>query len=67
MFVNIGCFYFVHAYYSLFSMGFIPHKAKQLLTHRYEFTEEKEKKRSIEGLSNGQRSQMHVYIAFKKM
>ena len=67
MFVNIGCFYFVHPYYSLFTMGFIPHKAKQLLAPRYEFTGEKEKKRSIEGLSNGQRSQMHVCIAFKKM
>ena len=67
MFVNIGCFYFVHPYYSLFSIGFIPHKAKQLLAHRYEFTGEKERKRTIEGLSNGQGSQMHIYIAFKKM
>ena len=48
-------------------MGFTPHKAKQLLATKYEFTKEKEKKRNIECLSNDQRNQMHVCIAFKKM
>ena len=49
-----------------FSVGFTPHKAKQPLATRYEFTRENEKKRNIEGLSNDQKSQMHAYIALKK-
>ena len=67
MFVNIGCLYFVHPYCSVFSMGLTPHKAKQSVGTRHEFTMEKKKQRNIEGLSNDQKSQMHVYIALKKM
>ena len=48
-------------------MGLTPHKAKQSVGTRHEFTMEKKKQRNIEGLSNDQKSQMHVYIALKKM
>ena len=66
-YINFGCFYFVHPYYSLFSMVFIPHKVKQPLATRYGFSREKKYKSNIESLSNDQRSQMRVYIALKKM
>ena len=42
------------------SMGCTPHKAKQPLLGM-DLQGEK-KKRYLEGLSNGQRSQMHTYI-----
>ena len=63
-YINFGCFYFVHPYYSLFSMGFTPHKAKQPLATRYGFTKEKEKKRNTKGLRKDQRRLVHAYIAF---
>ena len=74
MFVNIGMniykfwvLLFVNLCYSLSSIGFIPHKAKQLLATSYGFTRGKEKKRKIEGLSNDQRSRIHAYTALKKL
>ena len=47
-------------------MGFTPHKAKQPLLGM-DLQGERKKKRNLEGLSNGQRSQMHAYIVLKKM
>ena len=46
-------------------MGFTPHKAKQ--SQLGMDLQGERKKRNIEGLSNGQRNQMHAYITLKKM
>ena len=48
-------------------MGFTPHKAKQPLLGMDLQGERKKEKRNLEGLSNGQRSQMHAYVVLKKM
>ena len=47
-------------------MGFKPHKVKQVAA-RYGFTRGNEKKRNIKGLGNHQGSQMHAYVALKKI
>ena len=74
MFDNIGIYIykfwvllFLNLCYSLSSTGFTSHKAKQLPATSYGFARGKEKKKKIKGLSNNQRSQMHAYIALKKM
>ena len=74
MFVNIGMY--IYKFWMLlfcapllftFFNDFTLHEAKQPLATRNGFTRGKEKKRNTEGLSNDQRSQMHAYIALKKM
>ena len=47
-------------------MGFTTHQAKQPLLGM-DLQGERQKKRNLEGLSNGQRTQMHAHIVLKKM